>query len=311
MKLTTNSILIIFGILALMLLACVPLTLLAAPIIVSRQSSPANFPPTVQVNYPPATSQPALPVPVATPQPPVPTAVPTVSAPLPTATPVTYCDWAAFVRDVSIPDGTQLSAGESFIKTWRLKNRGTCTWSPDYALVFNSGDRLGDTTSVPLPAYVAPGQVVDISVSLLAPTASGHFVGYWMLRNPSGALFGTGDRPNTPIYVDIFTRQDLPHGTVTGSLCYPGEIYPALALYFERADNSNTFQFILPENSSSFSYLLPNGLYYLRAWTQQYKLEGAYANPDGTMKPFTINGGQTTSGVRICDWSPNLHTRGQ
>lgn len=307
MKLTTTSIIIIFGVLALMLLACIPLTLLAAPIIVSRQPAEVNFPPTVQVTYAPA---PTLPVPTATAQPATQAASPTSIA-LPAATQVSYCDWAEFVKDVSVPDGSTFSAGETFSKTWRVKNRGTCSWSPDYMLVFNSGDALGGTTEVRLPAYVAPGQTVDISVPLTAPAAAGHYVGYWTLRNPAGVLFGSGDKANTPFYVDIITQVDLPHGTVTGSICYPGEFIPGMAVYFEKVDNTDAFQFLLPENSHTFSFLLPNGTYYVRAWTQQYHLEGAYVNPDGIMKSFTINGGQTTAGIRICDWSPAQHSPGQ
>ena len=60
----------------------------------------------------------------------------------------------AFVKDVTIPDGTQLSAGEVFTKTWRLQNRGTCTWTPDYMLVYTSGDQMGSTTAVRLPGNV-------------------------------------------------------------------------------------------------------------------------------------------------------------
>ena len=39
-------------------------------------------------------------------------------------------------------------------------------------------------------------------------------------------------------------------------------------------------------------------------------LEGAYVNPDRTMKTFVVKGGQTTSGINICDWDVNHHGRG-
>jgi uncharacterized protein YraI len=118
---------------------------------------------------------------------------------------VAGCDWAAFVSDVTIPDGTLLQPGQTFTKTWRLRNRGTCTWTTEYQLVFQSGTQLGDSTAVNLPKSVAPQQIVDISVTLTAPATGGHFVSYWMLRNPSGSVFGYGTEADRPIYVEIST----------------------------------------------------------------------------------------------------------
>ncbi|HGJ66308.1 TPA: hypothetical protein ENS27_13160, partial [bacterium] len=46
------------------------------------------------------------------------------------------CNWAGFVADVTVPDGTSFAPGAAFIKTWRLKNIGTCTWTGKYGLSF-------------------------------------------------------------------------------------------------------------------------------------------------------------------------------
>ena len=53
------------------------------------------------------------------------------------------CDWAQFIADVTVPDGTTYTPGATFQKTWRLKNIGTCTWTTSYALIFDSGNQLG------------------------------------------------------------------------------------------------------------------------------------------------------------------------
>ena len=37
-----------------------------------------------------------------------------------------------FVSDVTIKDGQTLYGNESFTKVWRVKNTGSCTWTPDY-----------------------------------------------------------------------------------------------------------------------------------------------------------------------------------
>ena len=111
-------------------------------------------------------------------------------APLPTNTPVVSptaaCDSALFVKDVTIPDGSQVEPGATFKKTWRLRNIGTCSWS-GYALVFDSGESMSGVPDA--IGTVGPGQEVDVSVSFTVPaTLSGTVRSYWRLRNTSGVL---------------------------------------------------------------------------------------------------------------------------
>ncbi len=115
----------------------------------------------------------------------------------------TPCDAAAFVRDVSVPDGTTIQPGADFTKTWRLKNAGTCSWTPGYALVFVSGDRMHGAVNVSLPGNVYPGQSVDVSVDLTAPTSNGEYQGYWRLRNASGEHFGIGAQAQGAFWVKV------------------------------------------------------------------------------------------------------------
>ena len=309
MKITTNSILVFFGLIGLMLVACLPVTMLTSPLFRPAQSTPDTFA-TLQVVVSQTMSAMTQQAPTQTSVSATATPLPPPSTPLPTATAVSYCDWVIFVRDVTIPDGTEFAPGETFTKTWRLKNRGTCTWTADYMLVFTSGDSMGSTTSVRLPGNVAPGQSVDVSVTLTAPARRGDYVGYWMLRNPSGLLFGYGEKANQAFYVDI-NVDDLPHGTVTGSFYYPSEFNPPLVLYFENAVTGETIQFSIPEKSFTYSVLLPNGTYYAYAWAPNYNLQGAYVNDSLTMKTFVVRGGQNTSGINLTDWSPYPHSRGQ
>jgi len=317
MKLTTNTILILFGTIALTIMACFPITLFAMPLIKHQPVSQVDTDATLQAivtqtmfamtqNAPTQTFV----SPTETPLQPTATPVPPTNTPIPTATTVSYCDWVAFIKDVSIPDGTKLFSSDTFTKIWRLKNRGTCTWTPDYMLVFTSGDQLGNTTAVRLPGYVAPGQTVDVSVTLTAPAKRGHYVGYWMLRNPSGVLFGYGDNANKAFYVDINVK-GLPHGEVTGNFYYPSEFNPPLTLYFENAITGETIQFAIPDSNPSYRVLIPNGTYYAYAWAPDYKLQGAYVNENLTMKPFVVKDGQLTGGIDLTDWSPYPHSKGQ
>ncbi len=139
----------------------------------------------------------------ATPLPDAPTAT---STPIPSATasPTASCiNRASFVSDVTIPDDTNIPAGDTFDKTWRLRNSGTCSWTTDYDVVFDSGNIMSGPASSPMTGPVAPNATIDITLSLTAPTANGTHRGNWMLRDANGVLFGLGSAGQTPFFVQI------------------------------------------------------------------------------------------------------------
>jgi hypothetical protein len=124
------------------------------------------------------------------------------------------CDWAQFITDVTVPDGTKFEPGAAFQKTWRLKNIGTCTWTTSYSLVFDSGAQMGAPASVKLPSEVKPGQTIDISVNMTAPTSAGRYIGYWKFKNASGLLFGIGSTANKAWWVEINVTSSAPAGSL-------------------------------------------------------------------------------------------------
>ena len=105
--------------------------------------------------------------------------------------------------DLTIPDGTQIVAGEKFTKTWRLVNSGSCKWTRLYKLVFYSQNPLGAIYEQFLPGEVLPGYAVDLSVEFTAPLQPGTYRSNWMLQAPDGTLFGLGMNADTPFYVSI------------------------------------------------------------------------------------------------------------
>jgi len=111
--------------------------------------------------------------------------------------------------DVTIPDDSLIPAGQSFVKTWKLVNAGTCTWTTSYSASFFYGDRMGAPQSVSLQENVPPAQSVEISVEMVAPTAPGTYQGNWKLANPSGALFGIGPSGEAPFWVRIIVALGL------------------------------------------------------------------------------------------------------
>ena len=126
------------------------------------------------------------------------------------------CHRAGFVSDVTVPDGTIFSSGESFTKIWRLKNLGTCTWDTNYELLFKDGDSMEGPASQQLTTgSVAPGQTVDISVDLVAPGANGTYKAFWWLRADSGVVFGIGVSGQSPFFIEIEVGEppptEIPH----------------------------------------------------------------------------------------------------
>lgn len=123
------------------------------------------------------------------------------------------CYWAQFIADVTVPDGTSFAPGTAFKKTWRLKNIGTCAWSnTDVSLIFDSGERMGAPASLALPTTVNPGQTVDITVDMTAPSAAGHYFGYWKFKSNSGGVFGIGSTANKSFWVEIRTTSSASTG---------------------------------------------------------------------------------------------------
>lgn len=110
-----------------------------------------------------------------------------------------FCDNAAWVADVSVQDGTEMSPGQAFEKTWRIKNTGTCTWDAGYQIAFGYGEEMNGQAR-PLDDVVAPDQETEVTVIFSAPQTAGNYQSYWRMVNPAGVNFGEF------FYVDIVVR---------------------------------------------------------------------------------------------------------
>lgn len=99
-------------------------------------------------------------------------------------------DNAAFVANITIPDNTQMTPGQHFTKTWRLRNTGSTIWSSSYTLAFVSGPQMSAPNSVGVASAV-PNSIIDVSVPMIAPSTPGTYQGFWRMKNPSGQSFGT------------------------------------------------------------------------------------------------------------------------
>ena len=134
-----------------------------------------------------AQPKPVLPSETSTPVPLVPTETVT---PTPAISPTAQlCDNSAYVSDISVIDGMQMAAGQAFVKTWKIKNTGTCLWTKGYQMIVAYGEKMGGIPTA-VPAEVLPGAEIEISINLVAPAKPGNYGGYWRLINNNGVPFG-------------------------------------------------------------------------------------------------------------------------
>ncbi|MBI5353282.1 MAG: hypothetical protein HZB50_11635 [Chloroflexi bacterium] len=107
-------------------------------------------------------------------------------------TPGELCDNMSFdtaTVDVTIIDGTAMTPGQEFVKTWKIKNTGICAWGDGYKLIFSYGEKMNGV-AVPLGTLVQVGQEVEVSVNFKAPTKLGEYTSAWQMANAKGIIFG-------------------------------------------------------------------------------------------------------------------------
>lgn len=168
--------------------------------VVPTDTQPIVLPTSEITQIPPSPT--TVKVPIATSSP-VPTASPTTAITSPTPTSSACTNLVKFVEDVTVPDDTEMLPGQEFIKTWRLQNVGTCTWTNQFTAIYVNGDQMNGISPLPLTGSVAPDATLDISITLKAPGTTGTYRGNWELRDPNGVTFGLGNNASDPFYVQI------------------------------------------------------------------------------------------------------------
>jgi uncharacterized protein YkwD len=139
------------------------------------------------------------------------------TSPTPSQSSSDCTDQATFEGDVTIPDNTIFHEGDTFVKTWRIYNAGTCTWGPGYQLVLAYGDPMGAAITNPLPA-AAPGTSIAVSLNMTAPNGAGQHTGNWELQNASGQRFGVGSTGNDYFWAQINVSYSSPEVAPTSQM---------------------------------------------------------------------------------------------
>lgn len=137
-------------------------------------------------------------------------ATPQATRSLTNPTPIT-CAAYTFVDDITIDDGTSMPVGTEFVKTWRVKNTGTCAWTNKFSLVFSYGEQMGGSTVALTDVPV--GSTTDISVNLKVPNKVGTLTGAWALVDDKGQYFGT----ILTVVINVGTGTPTPTGSLVAT----------------------------------------------------------------------------------------------
>ena len=111
-----------------------------------------------------------------------------------------------FIADVTVPDGAVIAGGETFLKTWKVRNAGTCAWPAGiggYKLVWVGGDQMG-AKEFDVLVSCPPMQETTLPIYLTAPLQPGKYKGEWMLKSGyNQQIFGLGPTGDKPFWVEI------------------------------------------------------------------------------------------------------------
>jgi len=198
------------------------------------------------------------------------------------------CNRANFVADVTVPDYTRFYKGTSFTKTWRIRNDGSCTWTTGYALVFDHGASLNGASRTSLNHLVAPGETIDLSVYLLAPSSDGTYQGYWRLMDDKGQLFGIGDQANISFWVKIIVGVlivDISTPVVSGNCSLVSSSPASYSTFAPNADIDARWKI---KNLSSTTWHADQVDYKYISGKRMYKFDSAYDLPSDVSHDHTI-----------------------
>lgn len=100
------------------------------------------------------------------------------------------CLGLRYLRDVTIPDNTEMPPAQVFTKTWLVENSGACLWEPGFEVVMVGGMAMGGSP-FKLAQRVGPGGTIQISIKMVTPTTqTGVVQGTWKMSDAKGTSFG-------------------------------------------------------------------------------------------------------------------------
>jgi len=94
------------------------------------------------------------------------------------------------VDEAAVPGGAVVGPRQQVTALWRVRNAGSCPWTPGDSWVFSGGDPL-TLVEIPSVGGVEPGDEMDVSVTLLSPAEPGTYSAEWRFL-PAGSRDAVG-----------------------------------------------------------------------------------------------------------------------
>lgn len=236
-------------------------------------------------------------------------------------------DAAQYIR-ADGQDGTTYSPNTAFMKTWTVKNTGTCTWDSKYMVYQISGAFMTQQPGywlVPPENTVEPGQTVDIHVGMTSPPTKGNYKAYWGLKNEAGEIIPIEDGADgNSFYVEVKVNDgSVDTGAVTATAIDivpeqgSGDACTANTTYFVHAyfstDGPTTVSYEIGSTAGQIpagyfedengQYIYVTGdLVFDKADTKQINLRfvGPYPHPDDITVNLRVNGGEWLNTKLFC-----------
>ncbi|MEI8131443.1 MAG: NBR1-Ig-like domain-containing protein [Leptolinea sp.] len=128
------------------------------------------------------------------------------STPVPFITPVSALVYSApksdcsntlaYIKDLTVADGSIFSPGEKIDKRWLIENQGTCNWDARYTLRLTGGQPMDASTEQSLVPALAGSQAM-VRIIFFAPIEAGKYRSAWQAYSPDSKPFGD------PFYIEI------------------------------------------------------------------------------------------------------------
>ena len=218
---------------------------------------------------------------------------------------------AEFIEDVSIPDYTVVERGDTFIKIWRLRNSGTCTWTPAYTVAYAQGNPT-EWQALAIAEVVMPGEETEVGVTVQSPEYPGIYHAWWQMVDEQEQEFGDllsllfeAPQPATDI---------SGYGVIEGKINYPATGNPAVEIYFQTTDGSERHVMQTEQGWTSYSKPVPVGSYFVFARVLGDKSDsgggyteavvcGLQANcDDHSLIEIVVEEGRANRDVNLFDW---------
>lgn len=106
-------------------------------------------------------------------------------------------------------------------------------------------------------------------------------------------------------------------GQVKGQICFPGDTYPEMTIYFYETNSQQFLSYPVAENQESYQLEIPAGVYLAFAWLPNKGAGGGYTQfvecsktllscTDHSLAPFLVRENHASISIDICDWETDL-----